>query len=52
MVDKVIQMQEKRHPIKKTSVKHQPKGLSILFQDHDIIVIDKTSGLLTVGTDR
>ena len=51
MVDKVIQMEEKRQPIKKTSVKHQPKGLTILYED-DIIVIDKIAGLLTMKTDR
>jgi len=39
-------------PFKKTSAKHQPKGLLILFEDNDIIVVDKVSGLLTVGTDR
>lgn len=33
-------------------MKHQPKGLSILFEDADILVIDKSAGLLTIGTDR
>ena len=45
-------MEEKRQPIKKNSVKHQPKGLTILYEDHDIIVVDKIAGLLTMGTDR
>jgi tRNA pseudouridine32 synthase/23S rRNA pseudouridine746 synthase/23S rRNA pseudouridine1911/1915/1917 synthase len=31
--------------------KHQPRGLSILYEDRDILVVDKASGLLTVGTD-
>lgn len=30
----------------------QPRGLTILFEDRDILVVDKTSGLLTVSTDR
>lgn len=28
----------------------QPKGISILYEDHDILVVDKSTGLLTVGT--
>ncbi|WP_298039114.1 RluA family pseudouridine synthase [uncultured Desulfuromonas sp.] len=32
--------------------KHQPKGLTILHEDRDILVVEKPSGLLTVGTDR
>ncbi len=31
--------------------KHHPKGLTILHEDHDIIVVDKRSGLLTISTD-
>jgi len=34
------------------SKKHQPKGLVILHEDQDIIVVNKSSGLLTVSTDR
>ena len=30
----------------------QPRGLTILYEDQDIIVVDKVSGLLTVSTDR
>ncbi|MFT5723318.1 MAG: RluA family pseudouridine synthase [Bacteroidia bacterium] len=45
-------MQEKKSPFKKPSRKHQPKGLSILYEDHDILVVDKVAGLLTMGTDR
>jgi tRNA pseudouridine32 synthase / 23S rRNA pseudouridine746 synthase len=30
----------------------QPKGLTILYEDKDIIVVEKPSGLLTMGTDR
>lgn len=30
----------------------QPKGLTILYEDADILVVDKVQGLLTIGTDR
>ena len=30
--------------------RHQPGGLEILYEDKDIIVVDKPAGLLTVGT--
>ena len=33
------------------SRRHQPEGLSILFEDRDIVVVDKAPGLLTMGTD-
>jgi RluA family pseudouridine synthase len=32
--------------------RHQPRGLEILYEDKDIIVVDKPTGLLTVGTDN
>ena len=32
--------------------KHQPRGLPILQEDKDIIVVVKPAGLLTIGTDR
>ena len=32
--------------------KHHPKGLTILHEDRDIIVVEKPCGLLTIGTDR
>ncbi|MCW8860466.1 MAG: RluA family pseudouridine synthase [Deltaproteobacteria bacterium] len=34
------------------SKKYQPGGLTILHEDKDILVIDKPSGLLTVGSDH
>lgn len=37
-----------KRPIKK----RQPKGLTILHEDKDILVVVKPSGLLTVGSDR
>ncbi|OGG94492.1 MAG: hypothetical protein A2508_08850 [Candidatus Lambdaproteobacteria bacterium RIFOXYD12_FULL_49_8] len=36
-------------PIRK---RHQPKGVSILYDDNEIMVINKTAGLLTIGTDK
>ena len=32
--------------------RHQPKGMRILHDDRDIVVVEKPAGLLTVGTDR
>jgi RluA family pseudouridine synthase len=32
--------------------KYQPKGLSILYEDRDILIVDKMSGLLTVATEK
>ena len=37
---------------KRPPKKHQPKGLSILYEDRDIIVVEKPGGLLTIGTER
>lgn len=30
----------------------QPKGLSIVYEDRDILVVDKAFGLLTIGTEK
>ena len=32
--------------------KHHPKGVALLYEDADIIVVDKPCGLLTMGTER
>lgn len=32
--------------------KFQPKGLSVLYEDRDIIIVVKPCGLLTIGTER
>jgi len=32
--------------------KYQPKGIIILHEDRDMIVVDKAPGMLTMGTDR
>lgn len=37
---------------KRTPAKYQPKGLPVLYEDRDIIVVEKPCGLLTIGTDR
>ncbi|PCJ64258.1 MAG: RNA pseudouridine synthase [Candidatus Hydrogenedentota bacterium] len=37
---------------KKPKKKRQPKGLVILHEDRDMIVVDKAAGLLTMGTNR
>jgi RluA family pseudouridine synthase len=37
---------------KSAPAKHRPKGLSLLYEDQDVIVIDKPVGLLTMGTER
>ncbi len=34
--------------IKPVPYRFRPQGLTILYEDQDIIVIDKSSGLLTV----
>ena len=40
-------MLKKKHP----ASKHLPRGLEILYEDQDILVVDKPAGLLTVGTE-
>lgn len=32
--------------------KHLPKGLMVLYEDDDLLVVDKPAGMLTIGTDR
>ena len=32
--------------------RHQPQGLTILYEDRDILVVDKAPGLLTIGTEK
>lgn len=45
-------MQEITPSYKGPSKKHQPKGLTILYEDLDILVVNKEPGLLTISTDR
>lgn len=44
-------MHERQKNFKAPPKKFQPRGLSILYEDRDILVVDKVSGLLTIGTD-
>ena len=45
-------MEEKRPPFKNPYKKHEPKGLTILYEDQYVLVVNKENGLLTVSTDR
>jgi len=40
------------HTGPKPTKKRQPRGLPILHEDKDILVVAKPTGLLTIGTDR
>jgi tRNA pseudouridine32 synthase/23S rRNA pseudouridine746 synthase/23S rRNA pseudouridine1911/1915/1917 synthase len=37
---------------KRPPAKYQPKGLTLLYEDKDVIVVEKPCGLLTMGTER
>lgn len=45
-------MSEGRPNSKRTSKKHKPPGLKILHEDRDIIVVDKSEGLLTISNAK
>jgi len=45
-------MQKSEYKFKSIPKKHQPRGLDILYEDKDILVVDKSSGLLTISTER
>lgn len=45
-------MEENKAKAKKVNPRFQPRGCNILHEDQDIIVVDKVSGLLTMGSDR
>lgn len=45
-------MTQDKLPYKTSLKKHQPRGLTILYEDRDIIVVNKKDGLLTIGTER
>ncbi|MCB2173882.1 hypothetical protein KQH41_01305 [bacterium] len=36
----------------KMSPRHRPNGLKIVFEDADLIVVEKPAGLLTVATNK
>ena len=45
-------MRESQKNFKSPPKRYQPRGLSILYEDHDILVVDKMSGLLTVSSEK
>lgn len=45
-------MKDQRKKFKGSPKRFHPKGITILYEDYDIIVIEKTHGLLTVETDK
>ena len=45
-------MRESQKHLKRPPKRHQPRGLSILYEDRDILVVDKVSGLLTVSNEK
>ena len=45
-------MSENMNQFKKPSKRYQPKGLSILYEDRDILVVEKEAGLLTVSSEK
>jgi RluA family pseudouridine synthase len=47
MTDRAFAMRRRSEP----GAKSLPRGLVILYEDRDILVVDKPAGLLTMGTD-
>jgi len=45
-------MRENQKTFKSPPKRYQPKGLSILYEDRDILVVDKVNGLLTVSNEK
>ena len=45
-------MRESQRQFKRPPKSYQPRGLEILHEDRDILVVDKVSGLLTVSTRK
>lgn len=45
-------MSESHKQFKRPPKRYQPRGLSILYEDRDILVVDKVSGLLTVSNGK
>lgn len=45
-------MTEKQKNFKPPPKKYQARGLPVIYEDRDILVVNKINGLLTVGTDR
>ena len=47
-----MNMSESQKKTKSPSKKHQPRGLTLLHEDRDILVVDKMSGLLTMSNEK
>lgn len=45
-------MDDRQKKFKSPPKKYQPRGLTILYEDRDIIVVDKVSGLMTASADK
>ncbi len=45
-------MQKSQRQFKRPPRRYQPRGLEIIYEDRDILVVDKVSGLLTVSTKK
>ncbi len=45
-------MNESVKKFKSPPKKYQPKGVSVVYEDRDILVVDKRCGLLTVSTNK
>jgi len=45
-------MSKNKKKFKSPPKRFQPRGLSILYEDNDILVVDKRSGLLTISTEK
>ncbi len=45
-------MSQNQKNFKKVPKKYQPRGLAVLYEDRDILVVDKISGLLTVSNEK
>ena len=45
-------MPEPSKEFKRPPKKYRPKGMNILYEDRDILVVDKVSGLLTVSNEN
>ena len=48
----VTPMSEGKNSFKRPPGRYQPRGLSILYEDRDILVVDKANGLLTISSDK
>jgi tRNA pseudouridine32 synthase/23S rRNA pseudouridine746 synthase/23S rRNA pseudouridine1911/1915/1917 synthase len=45
-------MRESQKKFKSPPKRYQPKGLSVIYEDRDILVVDKVNGLLTVANEK